>query len=267
MPNFSELPHPIDIVLDPVSLVAIGIYLILIAWEFAFPARSLPQVRAWQVKGLLGFGAYFFLSSYLPLLWDASMSAYQLFDLSASHLALQVAGAILAYEVIAYAYHQALHSSDLLWRVFHQMHHSAERLDTFGAFWFNPLDAIGFTLMGSLAMVLVVGISPQAATIALLFLFFCAVFQHSNIKTPRWLGYFIQRPESHSYHHGQGLHRHNYADLPIIDIIFGTFRNPKDFYQTGFYQGASSRVWEMLTFRRVDEVTKTKPELTAVLTN
>jgi hypothetical protein len=33
----------------------------------------------------------------------------------------------------------------------------------------------------------------------------------------------------------------------LFDIIFGTFRNPKDFAaQTGFYEGASSRVWDML---------------------
>jgi sterol desaturase/sphingolipid hydroxylase (fatty acid hydroxylase superfamily) len=34
--------------------------------------------------------------------------------------------------------------SNILWRIFHQMHHSAERLDTYGAFYFSPYDMIGF---------------------------------------------------------------------------------------------------------------------------
>jgi len=37
-----------------------------------------------------------------------------------------------------------------LWRGFHQMHHSAERVDAFGAFYFSPLDIIGFTMLSSL---------------------------------------------------------------------------------------------------------------------
>jgi len=143
-----------------------------------------------------------------------------------------------------------MHASDLLWRGVHQMHHSAERLDTFGAFWFSPLDMIGWTLVGSLTLVTVVGVTPQAATILLLSITFLGMFQHANIRTPRWLGYLIQRPESHTIHHGKGLHRYNYADLPVFDMLFGTFRNPRDFeMETGFYPGASARVVDMLLFR------------------
>ena len=30
-----------------------------------------------------------------------------------------------------------------------------------------------------------------------------AMFQHANIRTPRWIGYVVQRPESHAVHHGR----------------------------------------------------------------
>jgi sterol desaturase/sphingolipid hydroxylase (fatty acid hydroxylase superfamily) len=43
-----------------------------------------------------------------------------------------------------------------------------------------------------------------------------------------WLGYFIERPESHSLHHQRGVHRHNDADLPVLDMLFGTFHNPRE---------------------------------------
>jgi sterol desaturase/sphingolipid hydroxylase (fatty acid hydroxylase superfamily) len=81
---------------------------------------------------------------------------------------------------------------------------------------------------------------------------FNAAFQHANIKTPRWLGYVIQRPEMHNIHHARGLHRWNYADLPMIDMIFGTFQNPSAWESAvGFYRGASDRVGEMLLGRDV----------------
>jgi sterol desaturase/sphingolipid hydroxylase (fatty acid hydroxylase superfamily) len=76
--------------------------------------------------------------------------------------------------------------------------------------------------------------------------------QHNRIRTPRWLGYIIQRPESHSHHHERGTHARNYSDLPIFELLFGTFHNPQDFATaTGFYDGASARIVEMLRFRDV----------------
>ncbi|MFT5080565.1 MAG: hypothetical protein ACI84E_001222 [Planctomycetota bacterium] len=29
-------------------------------------------------------------------------------------------------------------------------------------------------------------------------------------------------------HHQAGLHSYNFGDLPILDMMFGTFRNPRD---------------------------------------
>lgn len=83
---------------------------------------------------------------------------------------------------------------------------------------------------------------------------FLSVFQHSNIRTPHWLGYIVQRPESHSQHHARGVHAKNYSDLPLFDILFGTFYNPRNFAaEAGFYHGASARITEMLRFRDVSQ--------------
>jgi sterol desaturase/sphingolipid hydroxylase (fatty acid hydroxylase superfamily) len=145
------------------------------------------------------------------------------------------------------------------------MHHSAERLDTYGAFYFSPLDMAGFTLIGSLSLSLIVGLSPQAVTLFLFASMFLGIFQHTNVRTPRWLGYIVQRPESHTIHHGKGLHRYNYSDLPIFDILFGTFRNPETYQmETGFYPGASARILDMLRFRDVSEPASEFPQAPAV---
>lgn len=246
------MPSLIEILLDPVSLTVFAIYAALIAWEHFFPARELPQMPGWRARGLAAFAFSFALSTYLPLLWTEYLLPWQLFELSYLGTAAGGLVGLLVYEAIGYFYHRGMHASDLAWRVLHQMHHSAERVDTWSAFWFHPLDMIGWTAVSSLALTLVVGLSPSATTAAMLAFTLLSIFQHTNVRTPRWLGYFVQRPESHSWHHARGRHRNNYADVPVFDLLFGTFDNPRDFAPaTGFYDGASSRIGDMLIFREI----------------
>lgn len=246
------MPNPLDLLLDPVSLTVFAIYGVLIALEAIFPARRLPHSPMWQLRGLLAFCAFFFLSSYLPLLWGEAFAAWQLFDLTGLGRWWGALAGLLVYEVGVYCWHRSLHKSNFLWRYFHQMHHSAERVDSFGAWWFSPLDIVGWTLLSSVCLTVIVGITPEAAVLVLYTTTFLAIFQHSNFRTPRWLGYVVQRPESHAYHHGRGIHQKNYSDLPIFDLLFGTWVNPKDFIPaTGFYDGASLRIGDLLIGRDV----------------
>jgi len=246
------MPTPLQLLLDPISLTVFALYGALILLEALFPARPLVPVEGWRWKGLTSFAAYFFLSSYLPLFWTEWLVQYQLFDLTGLGRWTGAVVGILVYQFGLYVWHRTMHSSDRLWRAFHQMHHSAERLDTYGAFWFSPMDMVGFTVVYSLALTLGVGLSAEAATMTLYFAMFLGIFQHTNIRTPQWLGYLVQRPESHSVHHQRGVHKWNYSDLPVYDILFGTFRNPKEFApQQGFYDGASSRVGDLILWRDV----------------
>ena len=246
------MPTPLEILLDPISLIVIALYVGLMIWEALFPARPLPRVKFWKVKGLIFFGIYFYLSSYLPMLWNTYLSEYQVFDLTSLGTVWGAFAGVMLYQLGVYVWHRSMHKNNLLWRVFHQMHHSAERVDTYGAFLFSPMDMIGYTVLGSLMLVLVAGFSPQASTIILLVNTFFAMFQHANIRTPHWLGYIVQRPEAHAVHHAKGIHGYNYSDIAIYDIMFGTWNNPKRFEQeNGFYHGASGRIMDMLLFRDV----------------
>ena len=248
------MPTPLEILLDPISLGILALYAALMLWEAIAPARELPKIKGWMPRALATFAIYFYVASYLPLLWDGYLAEYQLFDLSGLGTLAGAAVGILVYEVVLYTWHRTMHQTNWLFRSFHQMHHSAERIDTYGAFYLSPLDMIGFTFVGSLSLAMIVGISPQAVPVYLLITMFCGIFQHANINTPQWLGYIIQRPESHTIHHGRGLHKYNYCDLPIIDIIFGTFRNPKGYQmETGYYDGASARIVDMLLFKDVSK--------------
>jgi len=245
------MPTLLELVLDPISLCSFALYGLLILWEAAFPARSLPEVKGWKLRGLLAFSFYFVLSSYLPLIWTEHLAAWQLLDLRELGTVLGAGAGLLVYQSAVYAWHRCMHRYNFLWRTFHQMHHSAERLDAYGAFWFSPLDMIGWTVLFSLSMT-VSGFTPGAVTLTLLVSTFLSVFQHSNIRTPHWWGLIVQRPESHSRHHARGIHSGNYADLPLLDILFGTFHNPLTFEpEAGFYDGASGRINDMLMFRDI----------------
>ena len=247
------MPTPFELLQDPVSIAVFALYAALLLWETVMPARRLPQVRGWRRRGALAFVAYFFVSSYLPLWIGDWFAGLRLYDASALGTLGGALLAILGYELIGYAWHRAMHVSDALFRGVHQLHHSAERLDVSGAFWFSPLDMVGWTLVSTVALSLF-GLTPEAITVFVLAETLLSVFQHANLRTPRWLGYLVQRPESHSLHHARGVHSGNYANLPVFDLLLGTFHNPADFAeQAGFYDGASTRVAEMLVFRDVSK--------------
>lgn len=251
------MPTPLEVLIDPVSLGIIGIFFFLTLLETFFPGRKLSRVKGWKIKTLIGFVVYFYLASYLPLIWDQYLIDYQLIDMTGVNTFVALIVGVLVFELLIYIWHRSMHNNKWLWLGFHQLHHSAERIDAYGAYYFSPLDMIGFTMVGSLSLVLIVGLSPETVSHFLFITTFLAVFQHTNIKTPQWLGYIVQRPESHSVHHERGVHAYNYSDLPLFDILFGTFKNPKSFVsENGFYEGASFRVVEMLLCKDVYKPSK-----------
>ncbi|MEM8814261.1 MAG: sterol desaturase family protein [Pseudomonadota bacterium] len=215
--------------------------------------RQYKRQRTWRVRGIVVTAAAVWLSMLVASGWAALLGDYSLLDLSGLGTLWGVLVGLLVYEFVHYWYHRSVHRYDALWRLAHQMHHSAERVDAFGAYYLHPVDVVCFTSAASLVFVPLLGLDAVTAALASALLIFNAMFQHANVRTPHWLGYFIQRPESHCVHHGRGIHHYNYSDLPLWDIVFGTFVNPRDVdgMAAGFYDGASARVPEMLLFRDV----------------
>jgi sterol desaturase/sphingolipid hydroxylase (fatty acid hydroxylase superfamily) len=226
-------------------------FLLALLFERRFAARPLPKVRRWFWKGLLFFAITFVVNGLMPALVATLVG-----ERAPLHLASlgTVAGGIvgfLASDLVGYFIHRLMHRVPFLWRWTHQMHHSAERMDLAGMTYAHPFDTIATFGVTSLAVALL-GISPTAGALAGLLGYAFAVFQHSNVRTPRVVGYFMQRPEGHGVHHQRGVHGYNYGSFPLWDILFGTFRNPADFpREYGFWDGASARVGAMLVGRDV----------------
>ncbi len=106
----------------------------------------------------------------------------------------------------------------------------------------------------TIVSVFVLGLDPLTAAVVGYVSAFYAMFQHWNVRTPRWLGYIIQRPESHGLHHELGVHANNYSDFPLWDMLMGTFVNPRTFNgAVGFAGDAQERRVAMLLFQDVNK--------------
>lgn len=217
--------------------------------------RHFETPRFWRLRALVVTVGIFVITSWVAGLWGELFAGISLFDLSSLGAIGGAVAGVLVYEFFHYWYHRTAHESNRLWRAGHQMHHSAESVDAFGAYYLHPLDAAIFTSISSLVFFPLLGVTTEAGVLGALFITFNGLFQHANLKTPQWLGYFIQRPEMHAVHHARGIHRYNYADLPLWDIVFGTFLNPKSVSKLamGFYPGASARIGAMLIGRDVSK--------------
>ena len=234
------------------TLILLAGMAVLLFWEGRRPARRFPEIRGWRLRGALSVVAYFALAGSAPYLWADWLGTIKLIDASGLPLWLSVPLGFAAVQLVAYWWHRTMHASDTLWRLFHQMHHSAERLDIWGSFYLHPFDTLGFTFWGSFALTVLCNVQPLAAGVVGVIGGLAAVFTHTNVATPAWIGWLFQRPEGHGRHHERGRHAGNYAELVLWDRLFGTYENPSVWQgQAGFYDGASGRVWDMLTFRDV----------------
>ncbi len=173
----------------------------------------------------------------IPVHW---LATHRLVDGTKLGVLGGVAVGFVALELVIFAYHRACHRFSFLWRGLHQMHHAPQRVDIPSSTVFHPFELVMQNVIAIGAMVFVLGLDPLAAALIGYLAAFYGLFQHWNVKTPRFLGYFIQRPEAHCLHHERNVHARNYADLPVIDMLFGTFENPETFEgEVGFVEKAS----------------------------
>ena len=146
-----------------------------------------------------------------------------------------------------YWFHRARHSSPVLWRWLHQLHHSPRRVDAAGFAVAHPFDVMAQTVLSLVVLIGLLGLNPAAAALVGLYAAIAELVQHLNIRTPRWLEWFMQRPEAHQRHHEFGQHAGNYADWPVWDRLLGTYRAPAQApLPYGFSANASRRFGAML---------------------
>jgi sterol desaturase/sphingolipid hydroxylase (fatty acid hydroxylase superfamily) len=238
-----QVSHQAELIV--VAIAALGLLMMIV--ERLLPGRGFPIVEGWLVRAISINGCQVLAILLAGVGWNGWMVQHR--PWSADHWGT-AAGALTGYVVLTFVYywwHLWRHRSDFLWRWLHQIHHSPQRLELLTAFYKHPLEIVTDSLLSSAILYLAIGLGPKAAAGAMTLSGIGELFYHWNVKTPYWLGFVVQRPESHLIHHEEGLHDYNYSDLPIWDILFGTFRNPHEWNERcGFGSSQEQMVIEML---------------------
>jgi sterol desaturase/sphingolipid hydroxylase (fatty acid hydroxylase superfamily) len=231
--------------MNTIATVA-GLGLAMLAVEARWPGRRFPEVPGFRLRAAAAIAVQAGCVWLAGSSWDRWLAAHRLF--SAESLGV-LPGALLGYFVITFVYylwHRARHEVPFLWRWLHQVHHSPQRLEVLTSFYKHPLEIAANGVLSSAIVYLLVGLAPASASLAVLLTGVAELFYHWNVRTPHWLGYLVQRPESHCVHHQSGVHAYNYSDLPLWDWLFGTLRNPREFRGRCGFGAAEQRLPEML---------------------
>jgi sterol desaturase/sphingolipid hydroxylase (fatty acid hydroxylase superfamily) len=233
--------------------VALVVFAFCLVVERAAPGWSLPSVRGWPLRVLLVNAVQVCVVMLAGVTWERWLSSWSILGLS-RHVG-PVAGGLFAYFVatfVFYWWHRWRHEHDLLWRVFHQIHHSPRRLEVITSFYKHPGEMVTNSIIGSLLVYTLLGLSTEAGAVYTLCTAVGEFFYHTNVKTPRWVGLFFQRPEMHRIHHQYGRHKSNYGDITWWDMLFGTYENPIEWDHTcGFDEEKEQQLIEMLGYRDV----------------
>lgn len=203
-------------------LLTVGVALGLMAFERWRPNRRHATDVAWLLRvaalASVGIGLTLLIGAVIDRWVGAPGLLQRDSALNALPAWLQGFVGYVCVTFFVYWWHRWRHHSDRLWRLFHQMHHSTYRLEAATAFWVGVFD----------------------------------LWEHTNLRTPRWLGYVVVRPEMHRVHHEKDRHRSNYG-IPVWDMLFGTYENSKRDVDCGFSPAQEQQVLPMLLFKDVEQ--------------
>jgi len=238
-----------------VLTIIFAVFVFCFVLERVMPGWPLPRVRTWPVRVLAVNAIQLGVVLLAGLSWERWLRSASVVDLS-EHVS-PATGGLIAYFIatfIFYWWHRWRHEYNFLWRGFHQIHHSPQRLEVITSFYKHPGEMVVNSIIGSLLVYTLLGLSLEAGAIYTLCTALGEFFYHTNIKTPRWVGFFFQRPEMHRIHHQHGRHKNNYGDITWWDMLFGTYENPKEWVHTcGFDAPKEERLLEMVCYKDVHD--------------
>ncbi|MDY0250873.1 MAG: sterol desaturase family protein [Pseudomonas sp.] len=221
--------------------------------ERVVPGWPLPSIKTWPLRVLLINAVQVCVVLLAGVSWELWLSSWSVFNLSEA--VSPALGGFIAYFIatfVFYWWHRWRHELDFLWVGFHQIHHSPRRLEVITSFYKHPGEMVVNSVLGSLLVYTLLGLSLEAAAIYTFFTAIGEFFYHTNVRTPRWVGYIFQRPEMHRIHHQSGRHKNNYGDIVWWDMLFGTYENPKEWlHSCGFTPEREERLVDMLAYKDV----------------
>jgi sterol desaturase/sphingolipid hydroxylase (fatty acid hydroxylase superfamily) len=241
----------------PIIFAAAFLGLVVERWR---PGWKLPAVRTWPLRVAAVNTVQLGVVLLAGVTWERWLDSWSLLHLSA-HMGPWAVGCVAYFlaTFIFYWWHRWRHENGFLWRGFHQIHHSPQRIEVLTSFYKHPLEMTFNSILGSLLVYTLLGASLEGGAIYTFFTAAGEFFYHTNVRTPRWIGFIFQRPEMHRIHHEFGKHRDNYGDIVWWDMLFGTYQNPPTWDATcGFDDARELSLGRMLRFEDVHQNDQTQ---------
>jgi sterol desaturase/sphingolipid hydroxylase (fatty acid hydroxylase superfamily) len=232
-----------------IVILSAGLFLLL---EYFFPRQEFSPVKGWRWRALsiilIQITFSFMTGSYI----DPIIRKFSFFHVNGNAY-FKVGLGYFIISFVFYWWHRLRHTR-YFWEIFHQLHHSPSRLEILTTFYKHPVEIFVDNILSSIILYLMLGLSPTLGASVVCITGVAELFYHANIRTPYWLGYFFQRPESHCMHHKLGIHHYNYSDLPIWDMLFGTFYNPTESsFKCGFSGEKELQLKDILCFKNLNK--------------
>ncbi|MDO9106054.1 MAG: sterol desaturase family protein [Methylovulum sp.] len=223
---------------------ALGIFSLMIAWEYLSPRRLMPVRRKQRWPVNLGLAATNMLILRISVGGLAGLSAvtaaehgYGLLNLLAVPGWLAIIITLLGLDIAIYGQHIAAHKWPVLWRL-HQIHHTDMAIDATTAIRFHPLEIL-LSLAYKVLCIALIGAHPLAVMIFEIMLNGAATFNHSNIQLSPALDNKLRRlivtPDMHRIHHSTlpSETDSNYGfSLSCWDRLFRTYKAEPSLPQT-----------------------------------
>ncbi len=218
------------------------------AWvdvRFFIPHQIL---RLWLYTDFMGIFAV--LSHFaITTVLQNSMGTNSMYTFPADHIFLVISYTIVSLIVVDFSSfftHYFQHKIPILWE-FHKIHHSAKVLHPLSNYREHPIDNVSYAITTGISLGVVNGafaflfsVTPAELFTPLLgigiaafsFNFFGFHLRHSHIwlRWPGILAFIFGCPAHHQIHHSckpKHIDKNFAFQLPIWDILFGTFYLPK----------------------------------------
>ena len=213
------------------------ILLVMLVLESCFPARKSKLTK--RVRWLGNFSLLIISSVVARLLVPIGVTGIALYATSQDigifnnvnlPTWLVITLSVLLLDLMIYWQHRVFHLVPMLWR-FHKVHHADSHIDASTGLRFHPIEIVLSILLKGLA-VLILGVPAIAVIIFEVALNGFALFNHANIRLPRWLEYPLRTvlitQVLHRIHHSQVVEEtnSNYGfSVSWWDRLFGSYKS------------------------------------------
>src|SRR5258708_25048700 len=122
-------------------IFAIGIACMIL--ERMVPGWRLPSVRTWPIRVILVNIVQLGVVMLAGLTWEKWLTSWSVFHLG-DH-ASPALGGLIGYFIATYIFywwHRWRHEVDILWRLFHQIHHSPQPIELITSFYKHPREMV-----------------------------------------------------------------------------------------------------------------------------